>query len=868
MGRHWIQFDPANYTYCSEPGFHLPLSGSDFLAPLVPDSKQAPLYARLFHNPPGSDWLLPWPRQFNPEWFKDDRLSDHVTPLADWTFATGVVAREFEPTRRGDGTTYPDNRWIHVAKIPDPVTSLDATNYTTLWAAATEGRGGTAPALATIGTCADSPVGLAFSDAAGKATPMLQWSSLPEPAGVLVFGWSHFAWVLQGNRVTVLRDPLGDKQTWQRLASFTVAEVRSRWENPLAADWQGGLFAAPHPTLELHMLKALLVGFHHLYLYPNQSAPFPLRIVPGHENVADEDLPFPPGGWWLGAAPGAHFWFQSQVMGYEEADTDSVSSPAAPLIHFDLGETYLPTLEPETWAGALIWTAAPSDLVQDFLDNEHIWSSAETGNEIHFGVRDEADAPWVSDGTHQKGGIRLKLVPGTLGALAGAYQAPQVQVIDLRFPPKREFRQGPGPQLFDDQLFMRVFAEVSLREADGKRVEIDLNVAGAQAYKDAGLDRRSNFPVHWLEDVDNNGVPETVRCRAWVVDGRLEELSVRDDLGDEKQRRYRVHARGLLTRLRQPPVYLPQLVNPAATPAGTIEHTWAVEETLLQAGMDPAAESWIEVTADPLTGTAWARLPGTWGRVSNLTVSPDRSSWAPKWDETRLAWLERLAKEFAAWLLYENLTEIRYHPDLQVDLQNLAFYYLAATLYRNKANAVAAGVPGQYYEKGGGEDREEPRGNLIRVTGKDSADRLVPHYIARYPEAWTAPSNENFTGEPVVYSWVLGEEVEEEDLAKLARVFLERHYRRWFYPWKKVLKAPWEIQVAAGATCELGAVMVFEGEPDQYLLVHLEVELLLSKAGAGNSKLRTRFVGEKLPQGANPGELPGLYPGHGLPEEE
>jgi hypothetical protein len=851
----WVVFDPPGYRYTEEPGFHYSITGKDFASKLAPTPNAAGLFAHNFLVHPDLDWIIPRPRQWSPTWYTDSRLDQHVITRDLWAFASGITTREFELTKKSDGTTFPDNKWVQVSRIPDPTTSLDTCNYTTLGTAA----GVAMPAgIVTIAVTATTPVGASLTGAPGHCfTPQFEWSAPPPPDDVLVFGFGDLAFILAGDTVTLCRATTpGSKAAWERLGGpwngvKPYGGYVNAWDQASAP-----LTMAPYHQLRMRGLKVVQFGFNFIVVYLNGNEGIPVKLNDQKPATAADPI-FRAGSWWVGMAPGQKAFWQAQVIGYEAASTTFAVDAGHPLILFDLGSSYQPTIAPERAVRGLIHTAFPSDQVAADTAGLVTATSAYTGNQIAFSVSDGDGDIWDSDGTRHAGGFSLSLLPSTPGELDGAYLAPGVELFELRFPVKFADRDSTPLPLADTE-WTRWSCETSYREPRGKRIEIDLKPTGAALFYSGGYQRRGCYPVHIMEDTDADDIADTIRVRGWVTDPEIEVLLVADDAGTDVTRITRVHAEGLLARVDRLPAYLPQLVNP--TGDGTISHRYAASEAFQQSGFDPTTDTYIAFST-AFAGTSWDLLPGTWAQTSDVIAKRGASDWAQTWDETHLKYIERLANELLGWVVYETWDAIYYHPDLAFDLESGGLYFPGGTIYRNHANALAAGVPGQCYRVGVGGRIIEPRGNRVRVLAADYEDRLTPWRLDTYPLAITDPSNEHFTGEPITVA-LMADLTDGEDAAiRSARVFLFQCYRRIFLTDNNIPLAPWVIDGDDDAT--VGRVWGFEASLPAAILVHAETEQLTSRPGTA-SHFETRLIGEKVSEFAAAGEAAGGYPGIGI----
>ena len=864
MGRYFIELDPDGYSYASEPGFDYWITGRDLLAKWM----QSGLDAGGFYNPPGSDWLMCRPRQFAPEWYADDRLSDHVLDESLWSFDAALSVAEFPGfTKKPSGTGYPDNKWLAIS-IPDDF--VPVVPWTFDWDALADAAGVTLPTgMTVIGAASTAPAGPTdLTDHEHGISPHVQALLYPAPDDVLCFGFGQYACLLYPHVCYVLRSENNDRETWSLVGKGTLTGQRQFVNDAVRrAASTPTLFSGTAPTAEIRGFSCIQVGEKELFFYFGGD---PISVAMEDDR---NGVPFLEGEWWVAGFPGQKLTFQAQAVGYEEADALLVNAPTQ--ILFDFGEVYQPTEDPTlTFGKAFAWVTPPAT-AEGYTagPGAEFRYAGDANNYIEAQVSEEmGGVVWESDGTKWKGSLHARLIPATNDTTtAGAYLCPQLHSLLLKFPVVLTPRQNT-PFVLNDTKWQRWRVEADLRDPLAKQISIALTPEAANLLVAVGFHERTDFPVHILEDTDGDGVGDTVRVAGWVKDLNLEEIRL-EGLAPYPTipvRAYEFTAGALLTQADELPLYLPQLVNPTAPDDesgnhGYIEHTYAVQQILLRSGIDTADPSFYYPYADPWTGTAVARLPGTWALQSGKSGTKNESPWAQDWDENNVEFCLRIARNWRGWVLYETLgSRVRYHGDLLFDLLIGAAYIRSATLYRYRAEAAAAGAPDQVMLVSPKRHTPPLEGNCVRVTGKDDETALMPHIIDRDLASVSDTTAENFIGRPKPVALVLKEAVSAEaakQLARIKRLQVARKRVLWTAP---VPLAPWHMV----GDVELGQVVEFKGRGD-CLITHLEVECLKSHPTA--SYVKTTITGERVPSGltaGDPEEVTELYPGAYNPNAE
>jgi hypothetical protein len=734
MGRYFIELDPDGYNRVDEPGVCIVWPGRTLFEKLVaPEAGAAAVPLHNFACMDGSEWLLARPRQFSPAWHLDARLSEHVLTNSLWTWGAGVTVDEFEMTRLPSSSSNPDNLFLGIV-TPPSLTALDAINYTALGVQA----GVDLSAFKTIGFTNSTPVGVTLSPEPHDWSPFLQVGHFPEPHDVVVMGWGKMALVMTRDVVALVRTPNHDGVTWELLGKWSRAgrstDYRNNWWLQFS---KAGIFQALDPHLVTQAVCVVPVGDKEIHLFFGTGDP---AVVVLPQSVVDTDLRFGHGPWWLAAKPNQKVLIQTQILGYEQGSTAAINNPCR--ILFDLG-SYKPTLAPEFWPLVVLHGSPGS--VTAAIDGSGLFTatSSETDEALQFQILDGAGAPWVSDGTKSKGGFKIEIIPSTAPGVDGAYTCPQFGILEQRFPIKLVPREN-DPLTLDDGQFKFISAYASLHDPKAKKIEVALTETGLAAYRASNLSRRGNYPIHVSEDTSTpaDGVPDTVRIRGWVKEHELTVLALKADTVATQILGTGIRAEGLMGRMDDPFLYLPQICNPL-TPGVTL-HGFAVETSLAQSGFDVTDPDVVYLHTDTapldiqaIPGT-WAITPGTFG------VRNSNESGGPKWGETRLAYAERIAKRLRGWVLYERLDgKIMYHPDLFWDIQAGYEYFKSWVIYRNRADALAASASAyQRQAVAGVLSIEEPTANFLQVNVAHPDDiQMATKYISKERRAVEDPDD-------------------------------------------------------------------------------------------------------------------------------
>lgn len=865
MSRFFLKLDPAGTKRLEEEGYTKRWPA----AKLMPEFRDTGgKYKNRPHNfwvAPDSEWLMPRPRQFAPNWYRDPRLSDHVLQSFRWTFPAEIdpaQVRSYVSTRKSDANDYPDNQWMTFS-VPNVVTHLDTRNYAGMCQAA----GFDAPStIVTVAFCNQTPSGVPLPEA--DFTPHIEWRQQPAPDDILIFGWANMAIIVNNSYWFLMHCPSGDGDVWEKIGEGTWRNRGERNVSMNAADIAGGVQVDDNIMVD-RAIAAIVVGNTDLHIscYPGESKT--LAVKPPTDSSAPSRL-FRQGGFWVASPLGQTVDFKMEVVGFETASTDPLNDPT-PLTYIDLGRNYKPALEPDL---GMQWVMHPTnanaaDVERVTEDNETIISligdSSPSNERIILGLRDEEYEKWESDGTHHSGSLRLHLRPNTLTpGFEGGFLAPQVKYVSLEFPVKLIERSGTPLELNDTQ-FYGLEVGVSLREALGKRIRFEVDDPAREILGDLGLDERDGYPVEVWEEVDEGDEESRVlRAIGWMFEGDSETAIGTDQDGPDPYRELEFEARGLLQRGDAQFRFSAEVVNPDSE---HIEHDFAVKSALKRAAFDVEDEDLFFIESDPFAGTDISRLP----QAEKVEGLDDDGPYNPDWNETYTGYADRVGRDWREWSFYEGDTKVFYHSDLIGDILGGSRYLPTAIIYRSSAEAKDADAPGQYMLERPRFFKKQMECNCVRITGK--APEVAPdpnrpvHYIDANLKSITDPSHPDFLGELKMWTSVSRFAVGEKAISQVARAMRLRRARRIKGYHVVVPLAPWEIQ----APVEVGHVVTLQGKGD-YLVTNKSWRILGRKGpGAGTGyQYRTTLTCEALPFGAKAGSEPGNYPGSASPvvEEE
>lgn len=841
MGRTVIDLDPAGYFYLTEPRVDMQWSGTEIFSYFYP--KPFDRQRQMFYNPPGSDWLLPFPSPLKPDWQKDATLDTAVVRLSKWTMVAGINAVEYEPKPPG-GPSYPDNQWIEIPQIPGTFTPSFPVGFASMFTAV---QGQLPSGFGVVGFASQTPNSRPFAEA--DYAPYFQVLPGIIPYEVVAFGWAQYACLIIGPMCHVFRDPDQDGQNWQLLHSFHmnypgyVIPAREQMAAP-------SLLASVPFRREPYAVMALPVGPDRLYMHTMSGAAVPVRIpksqgvnagLTGGQGDTGGRL-FKAGSWWIASAPNARLTFQMQVICYEYGLT-SVSS--APHVLFDLGINHKPTVAPAQTFGIWMGSEKSADYsLSTGANGQLIIENGFTRQRIELYLVDDVGSAWVSDGTRRMGHLILRLKaadpsdPGGQAVSSFPYLAPAIKLYGLVFPAVRAARANSLLRLTDLD-FISWRAAASRTEPDGGGIEIELLDRSASLISASGHDLRDNYPVHVLEDVDNDGVYESTRARAWMRNPNLQALHrITGADASPPTQSYLLSSRGLLTRLDQDWEYLPQLIDP--TGSGHLTHRQAVSTCIEHGGFNPADGITVSLQSDFWEHTQIGRLPGTPAQVAGASYRRFSGDWAPDDEDTMLGYVQMVTRDWRGWTLYTKMTGlIRYELDKLLSVVLGSTYTIDAVLYRSRAEASAAGRPEQCFFPDSPRIIDPPRANVVRISGVDEQGDPLPSVIARDTASISGPiAGRNYVGERRTKVLRSKMAVGVGQMRQLAFVYLQSAKHRGVQ-WTAVTVPlpPWLIGAAG---IDAGSFVTLAGRGN-YLVDHLECEQIR------RNYIQTRLMLQGLP---------------------
>lgn len=852
MGRLFIQFDPE-YDRLEETGMPIRYTGRQFVEKIsAAADKDAP--QSNFWNPPNTEYALPLPRQFSPTWYDTAAISDYLIRKANWTLATGTAgAKEYPSTRN---TLYYRTRFFVPAS---GVTTLQSYNFANLAAAANVTLPSDTKVVATMTTAPNGDT-LGPSDGS-NLHPHLTFRQYPAPQEFLIFGWGQCAVLFTAQEWFFLRSPENDKDAWELVKS---GKFDQDGERPTTSYYSMGAGDRGTPVLNPvdRSFMAVPVGEKDLWISFGPGRSLTLKDFSDGSGTF-----FQEGPWWLATPPTHTVDAVVQLVGYQSAGTDVINPPSVAAIKelFNLGPSYKPTLDPVLSAKVWMHRRVGTE-VFDVVSTAGVYTVTVTGGtpasteEVSVKLKDEAYADWASDGTHFNGTIRMLLRPDT--AQTPGYLAPQLEYLTVVFPQKVTPR-AHNTYTIDDTQFAALKCSTSLRDPNGKRLSfIVFDKDGS--IKAEGFDKRTLYPVHILEDTDDDDEGDLIIARGWVDTVSFREVKQEASDGGDPLRFYVFQCRGLMMRMDEGWLNPPNIVNPNSL---DIEHTFAIQQAFREASFDVTDTALFDFFADPWTGTAIAKLP----QGIAFAGLVDGGSHHPDWNEAKSKYVERIAVEWRGWLPpYETETQFRYHPDLMNTLRaavNPHSFYTEGTLYRTKAAAVSAGTP-MFCMLANPEPECETlplECNAVRISGKDpgSGDanpNVSKHVIDKDTASISDITADNFVGDVRVHAVVSKLGISVAALRQLARVIRVRRSRRITRWTVHVPFAPHQIE---DALCEVGRVWLLAGR-GAILIDSLEWTILSPSVNDGVYVARTRISGEELPSAATEEEAPGDYPGQGV----
>jgi hypothetical protein len=538
------------------------------------------------------------------------------------------------------------------------------------------------------------------------------------------------------------------------------------------------------------------VGLTDLYLMrDSKSFPFIARTRSDPALTSGQtSLQVKTGPWWVACAGSQKVVFQAQTVAYGYAQHWPVISGGEAgnpnrlrdeSEWFNLGQEYTPTTDgghdqtPILNARFLIHKAAGDTVTEPPLSAGINVNNTTDGQSFTVQLLDEEAQPWVSDGTHFRGTMRIQIQPNTSGGAVLFGQdcwSPQIKEIYCKIPPKLIDRPYTELVLFDQVRFTPGAKRPggfkpdwecswSLKEPRSKRVRFDLTTYGAGMMAASGLADKHDYSIAVVDPPDatydtlgNVLFPGSIAwdesthkytgeiLRAWVSEppnfGELAQIAdwtyytpppsdfppplggVNDPppvfsilTGIHSLYEAELHARGMMERADEPWLFMSLIQAPLNQ--GQLVHTEAVKTAFQQSGIDPIFPSAIFVGPDT-DPSIMQILPGYAAAKFGESGVSQNEGYAPDWDEGKLEYAWRVATEWKKWLLYEERNgRIVYKADpLDQIYKNIITDALTpvATFYRTKLSALNHGQnPNQVYHTASQLSTQPVKHNVVRV---------------------------------------------------------------------------------------------------------------------------------------------------------
>jgi len=861
VGDYLIRLDPQAF-YLTERGFQWQVRCNHLYDQFLSKDNAGNVVDCGFINPPGSEWVMTRPVQWSPDWAEDIELAGYTLRRPDWVWPTeftftgsAATVNEYFPLNKPGEAEYNDYAWLQ-AQVPAAFTPVAAKDFNALAVVcAVDLPAGTEVIAAAWRTPEDPTDGLRHQLWAFDSTPHLQVGLFPNPKdSKFVCGFHDIGLVISQDSVLVARELANG--SWDLLQK--IATGKSFYSEQVMKVGRESLISSAYHRLTMCRIAAIPVLPDWLYLYLGNE-PHAIRLRVTETGTANQAL-FARSNFWVAGAPDQRLLWHAEVTGYVGGHWPPETivgggggggSPDWPRIMFNLGLGYAPTIEP-TLGGQYAMNGTPTTAVvvsdvggggKDML--------APNGQHVQVKLIAGDGTDWVSDGTNIRGALHVILAPSD-----STYQGTQLRVVDVKFDEKQAVRAANEQTLTDDE-YAGFRAETSYRDPEGKRASVTAWMAGSDALDAQSYGRRKYYPLHIEETTA--GPAQTARVKMWVHE--VEKTDHRTETATAPAgyvRAYTFRGKGFLSRGEGDWGFLPQLVNPSG--GGYITHTFAVEQSVRQMGIDVAdSEEWAAHT-DPLLNTNVGWLPGTWANYNPATGTQGEGCvWAPDWDEGPLRYATRIAQQWRGWVLYEDLAgKVWYHPDIVFASRVGQSYYISCTLYRTAGEAVSLGYPGMYYEVLPQREVETQEANEILLMGPDGADDTpIPQIRDRLNASITDIASRDFMGEPKTKTIVSKMAVTPAAKHYLARV---ARYQYCYTP--EILKvavptlAPWDF---TPAPVDVGRCITLSSKGD-FCIIHCEVEQLR----ANPTLHRTVLTCERMPAGAAASGSAGAYPGAGV----
>ncbi len=870
--RYRLEFDPTDpdtgaspYFWSSEPGVDAEIHGDQLASrtgmnkngETVPFIHQADNFILI----PGTTWLCCKPRQWQADWRRSPFLADYVATKDKWDWCDGLntadAVQDWNPLDLPD-TPGTEGGEFMLFTVPEEV--------------GTQPYGIDFDAVSTA-MGVDLPTGMAVLAATkrevfGYKTPFLQAQIYPEPQDTLAFGFGDVMLVLFGGVAYVLQDRafgVSSPADWHLIHSFLFDQISAGMDfRPLAGTVSAGKGGIPSTLTagRLRSVAVMLAGFDDLYL----SGGLPGQVVQLRDTGEDGSTPrdgcqVKTGKWWFAGFPGQKFALQAQAVNYLTAEHGAIDDPTdLTAIMLDLGDGYAPgaASQPSLYpAGMLIINPAdPADQVVTALTAGVRYESTKYGDGMEVQLIDGDNQPWVSNGDLRSGGIRLKLTPGsdvdeeTEADSFGNLEciSPQIRLVQVQFPVQRTARVRPSgmPVYLNDDAFLSVHLQTSLRDPFGKRVRVLLWEKGTKALEIAGVDRRKRFPVHLVEDLTGVGTfaSKAVRIAFWVEKINWTEHTWAIDGGTHQKdptaplRAYEFEGEGNVSRMRRSPWrYFRSIVDPLN--AGQLEMTTAAERVISQTGFDPADPIFVDVEDDSESMDDIRRLPGTPDLDPGTTGQRVDQPYGPDDGEDPASYIARIGMTWRGWLLFDTAgRQIRFQHDYRRDAGEVV---PVATLYFSKLLAVAAGANERQVWAPASKVRYEGIiSNWVKVGGKGYDGKPLPVMVDVNWDSINNPAADTFVGEPMNPIEVTPKmAVDVRSQSVIAREYLIRVSRNEMARDVENYMAPWDV---APSGVECGEALTLQHGQGDWLVAAIDTVLL----SAASKLWHTQYTGEFL----------------------
>jgi hypothetical protein len=848
-----IEFDPEGYSWPEEPGLDWEIRGDQLASRKAGDGTPFLRPSDFFWNPPDSQWLLPKPRQFDPDWIHSINFPDSVARASKWSFTSGINPAddvvEVDIMASPSQVANEENEFMSFFNPADPGVPPIAIDFVSMATVA----GVAIPASLQVTACTLQPQ-------PGAKAPFLQWAEYPNNVP-WAFGWGNLALIFYQGAIYVMQHAGGGLSNWARLGVIPADKpVTSTNRVTVYGDPVGPEAQQVNAEVKMRTLMALAVGFDDLYLGTGGGSwqSVPLRKSIPSDRYPAATFPIKPGRWWFALPPSRRFLGQFQAVNY------STGNRTQGAVMWDTAGD-APTTDPVLWTSHRLKLLDADDFTRTELTSGYRLESTFFGEQIEVQVLDDEGEAWDPGDGKSRGMLHLKLTPGNDPETAVVPEesfgfvnvtCPQLRLVQLRFPPKLTARVRPLPDgvtratLEFANEFVRVNAESGLYSHDSKKVAFFLNTAGAAKFRLWGLHRRTNYPVHLIRDVDGD---ESIVIRAWVKEPQLKTVKI--DVVDPndpdswiEMDAVQVVAVGLIGRFNNSPwPLIPNLVDPENE--GQTAHTTLVEQVLKKAGYDVTDPEFVSIAEDDAPDDL-RNLPGSPQSDPGTTGARERQNpYAPSDEEGMGRWIARIGRQWRGWLFWERLDgQMRYEPDrVQVQVIDGGGTLASnATLYGTRTAALGAGRPArQKWLVETNEHTEEPITNFVKVLGVSLVDsQPLPVVVQEDGGSIRDPLAHNFVGErlkPVTIDTALA--IDEKSQRQIAILGVRRLSRQRTLRVLSWMLALWEIEPDP---IENDSVLTPEGLGGDWHMIHVRTDLI-GQTG-GEPLWQTFATSELLPE--------------------